>query len=132
MPNINWLVYKNMRHRKVWDRKDQKVIWRELPITGVHYKGEGTPRKLVALTQSQFPRYFMRLELKNVELKWAAQTEETATGLQRNSWKTKKLNSHGTEKAVLLTVAFQRSFLVSAVLMCLCDSFVSLDGRESL
>jgi hypothetical protein len=44
--------------------------------------------------------------------------------LQRNSWKAKKLNSRATEQASLLTVALQRSFLVSPALMCFCDSFV--------
>jgi hypothetical protein len=43
------------------------------------------------------------------------QTEETATRLQRNSWKTKKLNFKATEQASLLTLALQHSFLVSAI-----------------
>jgi hypothetical protein len=70
--------------------------------------------------------------VERVELNGAAQTEETATQLQRNSRKTKELNYQATEQVSLLTAALQRSFLVSAVLWCFCDSFVSLDGRKSL
>jgi hypothetical protein len=67
-----------------------------------------------------------------MELNGAAQVEETATLLQRNSRKTKKLNSQETEQASLLTVALPRSFLVSGALTCFYDSFASLlvDGME--
>jgi hypothetical protein len=65
-----------------------------------------------------------------VELNGAAQIQETATQLQRTSQKTKKLLS--TEQASLLTVELQRSFQVSAVLTCFCDSFASPDGHERL
>jgi hypothetical protein len=63
-----------------------------------------------------------------MELNGAAQIEETATQLQRNSLKTEKLNSQATEQASLLTVTLPPSFLVSAVLTYFCDSLVSLDG----
>jgi hypothetical protein len=50
---------------------------------------------------------------------------------QRNSRKTKKLNSQATEQASLFIVSLQRSFLVSAVLTCcFCDSFASLHGTK--
>jgi hypothetical protein len=44
--------------------------------------------------------------------------------------KTEKLNSQATELASRLTLALPRSFLVSAVLTCYCDSFVSLEGTK--
>jgi hypothetical protein len=51
--------------------------------------------------------------------------------LLHNLRKTEKLNFQPTEKARLLTVALPRSFLVSSVLTCFCDSFVSFDGTKS-
>jgi hypothetical protein len=68
--------------------------------------------------------------VEHVGLNGAAQTEETATQLQRNSWKTKILNSQVTEQASVLTVAMQHSFLVPADLTCFCDSFASSDGMK--
>jgi hypothetical protein len=65
-----------------------------------------------------------------VKLNGAAQIKETATQLQLKSRKTEKLKSHATEHASLLTVAFQHSFLVTAVLTRFCDSFVSFDGTK--
>jgi hypothetical protein len=65
-----------------------------------------------------------------VELNGTAQTEDTATQLQRNLGKTEKLNSQATEQASLLAVALLGCFLVSAVLTCICDSFVSFDGTK--
>jgi hypothetical protein len=65
-----------------------------------------------------------------VEPNGAAQIEDTATQLQRNSRKTEKFNSQTTEQASLLTFASQHSFMVSAVLMRFCDSFGSSDGHE--
>jgi hypothetical protein len=65
-----------------------------------------------------------------VALNGATQIEETPTQLQRNSRKTERLDSQATEQASLLTVAFPRSFLVSAVLTCICDSFVCFDGTK--
>jgi hypothetical protein len=65
-----------------------------------------------------------------VELNGTAQIDETATQLQRNSLKTEELNSQAIEQASLLTVALPRSFLVSAVRMCVCDSFVTFDSTK--
>jgi hypothetical protein len=63
-----------------------------------------------------------------VELNGAAQIEEMATQLQHNSRKIEKLNFQATEQATLLAVALPRSFLVSAVQKCFCDSVVSFDS----
>jgi hypothetical protein len=48
--------------------------------------------------------------VEHVELNGAAQIEETAAQLQRNSRKTEKLNYQATEQAYLLIVALLRSF----------------------
>jgi hypothetical protein len=61
-----------------------------------------------------------------MKLNGTAQIEER----QSNSWKTEKFNSQTTEQANFLAVAFSQNFLVSAILMCFCDSFVSLDGTK--
>jgi hypothetical protein len=68
--------------------------------------------------------------VEHVELNGATQIEETATRLQRNLWKTKRVNSQATEQASLLTVALQSTFVVFAVLTCFCVSFSSLDGTK--
>jgi hypothetical protein len=56
--------------------------------------------------------------------------KETTTQLQRNSKRTEEVNFQASEEASLLTVALPRSFLVSAILTCFCDSFVSFDGTK--
>jgi hypothetical protein len=61
-----------------------------------------------------------------LELNGAVQIEKTAMQFQRNSWKTEKLSSQATEQASLLTVALPSSFLVSVVLTCFCDLFLSI------
>jgi hypothetical protein len=58
--------------------------------------------------QPQRNRNFRELlsdRVEHVEMSGAAQIEETATQLHRNSRNTKKLNSQATEKASLFTVA---------------------------
>jgi hypothetical protein len=61
-----------------------------------------------------------------VELTGAAQIEEMATQLVEDL----EFNSQAAEQASLLTVVLACSFLMSAVLTCFCDSFVSLDGTK--
>jgi hypothetical protein len=82
--------------------------------------------KLVTATQPQISE-----NCYQTELNWVAQTEEMATRLQRNSWKSKKLNSQATEKNSFLTDELRHSFLVPAVLPCFCDSFVSSDVSKA-
>jgi hypothetical protein len=65
-----------------------------------------------------------------VELNGAAQIEEMAMQLQHNSQKIEKLSSQASKQASLLSIAFQHSFMVSSVLTCFCDSFVSFDGMK--
>jgi hypothetical protein len=49
-----------------------------------------------------------------MELNGAAHFEETSTPLQGNSWQAKELNSQAAEQTSVLTVALQRTALVSA------------------
>jgi hypothetical protein len=56
---------------------------------------------------------------EHVERNGAAQIEETATQLA-GDWET-QLNSQATVQANVLTVALQRSFLISAVVTCFHD-----------
>jgi hypothetical protein len=87
-------------------------------------------RKLSTATQPQFPRTVIRLRVEHVELNGVAQIEKTAMQLQRNSRKAEKLKSQATEQASLLTDVLPRRVLVSGVLTCFCDSFVSFDGKK--
>jgi hypothetical protein len=87
--------------------------------------------------------------LKHTELYGGGHTKETGnrreTAISENCYQTelntwncmeqrklrkRQRNSQATEQASLLTVALPRSFLVSAVLTCFCDSFASLDGTR--
>jgi hypothetical protein len=71
-------------------------------------------------------REFLSACVEHLELNWAPQFDETATQLAE-VWETQLPGNWATS---LLTVALQRSFLVSAVLTCFCDSFVPFDSTK--
>jgi hypothetical protein len=79
--------------------------------------------------QPQRNRNFRKLLsdwVEHVELNGAAQIEETATQLAE-VWETQLPGNWASQSS---HSALPRSFLVSAVLTCFCDSFVSFDGMK--
>jgi hypothetical protein len=93
-------------------------------------KTQGYGREYAKETGNRSFRDLLSDWVERILLNGAGQIEQTATQLQRNSRETEKLNSQATEQTSLLTVVLQRSYLVSAVLTCFCDSFASLDGAQ--